>query len=241
MVSFLIVHFQLLDLINSKCFKEKMSKPQKRKCLTLEERVKCIKLLESGKSSRAVANEIGVGRTQVQNVLKRKRDIMNEFESNGNLNFKRQKRETEYSELNNLVYRWFVDATSRLVNVSGPLIQEKARTFACELGLTDFKGSNGWLECFLKRHNIVFKTQTGERGEVKNDTVSQWKDKIGDVCKGYDPKDIFNIDESGLFFRDTTKSTYYNKNETCSGGKRSKQRITIALCSSLTGTCQFFF
>lgn len=134
MVSFLIVHFQLLDLINSKCFKEKMSKPQKRKCLTLEERVKCIKLLESGKSSRAVANEIGVGRTQVQNVLKRKRDIMNEFESNGNLNFKRQKRETEYSELNNLVYRWFVDATSRLVNVSGPLIQEKARTFACELG-----------------------------------------------------------------------------------------------------------
>jgi len=43
----------------------------KQKCMTLEERVKCIKLLDSGKSSRVVANELGVGRTQVQNVLKR--------------------------------------------------------------------------------------------------------------------------------------------------------------------------
>ena len=42
----------------------------KRKCLTLEERVKCVKLLEIGKGSRNVAVELGVGRTQVQNVLR---------------------------------------------------------------------------------------------------------------------------------------------------------------------------
>lgn len=212
-----------------------MSSKVKRKCMTLEERVKCLKLLESGKSSRVVANEFGVGRTQVQNVLKRKREIMDEYESNGNLNLKRPKRETEYGELNNLVYRWFLDATSRLVNVSGPMIQEKARTFAKDLGYEEFKGSNGWLECFIKRNNIVFKTQSGERGEVKRDAVDQWKDRIAEVCKGYCPEDIFNMDESGLFFRDTTKSTYFKKGDTCTGGKRSKQRITVALCASMTG------
>lgn len=77
----------------------------KRKCLTLEERVKCLKLLESGKSSRVVASELGVGRSQVQNVLKRKREIIDEFEGNGHLQMKRSKRETEYGELNELVYK----------------------------------------------------------------------------------------------------------------------------------------
>ncbi|KAH3805595.1 hypothetical protein DPMN_133900 [Dreissena polymorpha] len=47
-----------------------------RKFLTLGERVKCLKLFESGKSSRVIASELCVGRTQVQSVHKHKREIM---------------------------------------------------------------------------------------------------------------------------------------------------------------------
>ena len=43
-----------------------MSSTKKRKFLTLDERVAVIKLLESGKSSRKVAEQYGVGRTQIQ-------------------------------------------------------------------------------------------------------------------------------------------------------------------------------
>lgn len=50
----------------------------------LDERVKCIKLFESGKSAHAVASDLGVSRTQVQNVLKHKREILDEFESKEN-------------------------------------------------------------------------------------------------------------------------------------------------------------
>ena len=143
-----------------------MSKPQ-RKCLTLDERVKCLKLLEAGKSSRIVANELGVGKTQVQNVLKRKREIMDEFESSGNSSAKRPKFESgQYSDLNKLVHDWFLDVSARMLPVSGPMIKEKALKFANDLGYSDFKASNGWLNSFQKRNNIVFKTQTGERGEV---------------------------------------------------------------------------
>ncbi|KAH3847752.1 hypothetical protein DPMN_090083 [Dreissena polymorpha] len=47
----------------------------KRKFLTSEERVKCLKLFESGKSSRVIASELCVGRTQVQSVLKREQKL----------------------------------------------------------------------------------------------------------------------------------------------------------------------
>ena len=50
----------------------------KRKCLTLEDRVKVVKLSDAGKISRVVATEFDVVRTQIQNVAKRKREIMEE-------------------------------------------------------------------------------------------------------------------------------------------------------------------
>ena len=218
------------------------SNSPKRKCLTLDERVEVVKLLESGQSSRVIAAKLGVGRTQIQNVCKRKREIMEEYDSNSNPESKRVRRVTANDEINELCYKWFVDATSRQVNVSGPLLQQKALKIASELNIESFKASNGWLEAFLKRHNIVFKTMSGERGTVDMTTVDSWKERLPTVCEGYSPSDIFNMDETGLFYRDTTKSTYFQKGDTCAGGKRSKERITVALCASMTGKfkCLFF-
>lgn len=54
----------------------------KRKCLTLEERMKALKMLESGRSCRAVATEMGVSKTQKQSVMKRKQEIIEEYDGN---------------------------------------------------------------------------------------------------------------------------------------------------------------
>jgi hypothetical protein len=54
---------------------------------------------------------------------------------------------------------------------------------------------------------------------------------------GYKPEDIFNMDETGLyiFFRDTNTYTFHKKGDDCAGSKRSKERLTVALCASMTG------
>jgi plasmid maintenance system antidote protein VapI len=48
----------------------------------LSERVEDIKLHDGGKSSRDVAQIMGIGRTQIQQIIKRKSEVLDDYESN---------------------------------------------------------------------------------------------------------------------------------------------------------------
>ena len=109
---------------------------------------------------------------------------------------------------------------NRRVNISGPLIQEQTLNFAAKQGNTSFKASKGWLESFIKRHNISFGSTSGERGYVKQSTISEWTEKIPTLCSNYKPENIFNMDETGIFFRDSGRKTYRLKGDDCAGGKK---------------------
>ena len=47
---------------------------RKRTFLTVQDRMKVIKLSGGGKSARSIATEFGVGKTQIQNVMKLKEE-----------------------------------------------------------------------------------------------------------------------------------------------------------------------
>ena len=53
-------------------------------------------------------------------------------------------------------------------------------------------------------------------------------------CLNYHPRDIFNIDETGLFWKLQPDRSLATKQT--SGGKKSKDRITIALCANGDGS-----
>ena len=57
-----------------------------------------------------------------------------------------------FERIDELCYKWFLDATSRQINVSE---KEKGLTFASDFGDSEFKASHGWLTSFLERHSIV--------------------------------------------------------------------------------------
>jgi hypothetical protein len=50
-----------------------------------------------------------------------------------------------------------------------------------------------------------------------------------------DSKDIFNADESGLFFSILPEKTYAFKDDSCHRGKRSKDAITVLVCANMDG------
>jgi IS30 family transposase len=58
----------------------------KRKALTLQERVEVIKMNESGKSARAIAEHFKVGKTQIQSTIKRKAEVLSDFEISRTVN-----------------------------------------------------------------------------------------------------------------------------------------------------------
>ncbi|GFV58354.1 tigger transposable element-derived protein 6 [Trichonephila clavipes] len=63
-----------------------------------------------------------------------------------------------------------------------------------------------------------------------------WQNSLLDLTKEYEPRNIFNTDETGLFFKCLPEKTFIIKKEKCHGGKHSKVRLTILLTANMDGS-----
>ena len=90
----------------------------KRKALTLSERVDVIKEGEKGQSSRELAAKFGVGRTQIQCILKRKAEVMAEYESAASPSKRRNARPTGNEPINDTISNPTVSREEALTNLS---------------------------------------------------------------------------------------------------------------------------
>ncbi|XP_067849374.1 MORC family CW-type zinc finger protein 3-like [Heptranchias perlo] len=125
--------------------------------LSMKQKVELI-LQSEGKSQRQLAELFNIGKTQVQTILKRKAEILEAYEGNRDTARKRLCVRMEHGYLNLIMCRWFQHVQSQGIPVNGPIIQKAALHFAKELGIKDFKASNGWLRSFRSRNNISFET-----------------------------------------------------------------------------------
>ena len=72
--------------------------------------------------------------------------------------------------------------------------------FADELGIEDFKASNGWLTSWKKRYNIKQFKISGESADVDLDVIENFKKRLPDFISHFKPEDVFNCDETGLSY-----------------------------------------
>lgn len=132
---------------------------------------------------------------------------------------------------------WFTQQRSLNVPISGPILAEKARQMAQELGIMDFKASNGFIDRFKKRNGIVFKTVQGEAASADNEAASRWKVEIlPHFLNRYAARDVYNADESALFFDCLPNKTLAFRGNRCEGGKKSKLRVTLLFCTNMDGS-----
>lgn len=67
------------------------------------------------------------------------------------------------------------------------------------------------------------------------DTVEDWRKKLPQLIEGYELADVWNCDETGLFFRGLPDHTLAQRGAQCKGGKQAKERLTVLLFCSATG------
>lgn len=206
--------------------------------ITVEKKLLIIKEVENGKASKKdIAKQFGIPSSSLSTILKNKDKLLTSVTDNASSIKRKKLRTCTFEDIDEAMLKWVFAARGRNLPLSGPILREKAKQFAEALGHGEFEASVGWLEKFKKRHGIVQKTLCGESAAANIQTRDEWVTNVlPKLLEKYDENDIFNADETGLFFKCLPNKTMAFKNEKCFGGKNSKERITVMVACNMTGS-----
>jgi hypothetical protein len=171
----------------------------------------------------------------ISNVLNKKRHMDDDIPDR-DLNLKR-KRVIKHPDLDKALAEWIIQCQERRVVLNWQIIQEKAKRFAKDLNIEDDECptfSDGWLQKFLDRHGMKSLKLSGEAGSADMDAVRAELPVLQSLISEYPPSDVFNMDETGLFYCLAPDRTIATRQ--IAGLKKDKTRITIALCANADGT-----
>ncbi|KAL4091075.1 hypothetical protein QTP88_025816 [Uroleucon formosanum] len=210
-----------------------------RKDLSLKEKIAIldkVKSLPPGTSQRKIAEKLCVPKSTVSKLLKEEVILRENFNSTQTGNQKR-KREGKDPEVDEALSEWFSLITSRGVRVSGPMLKCKAEELSRKIGNNQFIATDGWLSRWKNRHEIKFKRVHGEKASADESASNDWKvDRLKIILNDFSPDNIFNADETGLYYRATPDGSLCFKKDVLSGSKKAMDRITVLLCVNMTGS-----
>lgn len=206
-----------------------------RTSITIAKKLKIIEEVSNGRRKVDVAREYKISPGTLSCILKNKEAFMLKEQSCENLKVRKMRR-CKSELLNSAVLQFFKNTRAAKIPVSGIMLKEKAKLYAEKMSISNFAASDGWLSKFKKRHNISFKKICGESADVSQECVNDWLKQLPVLIKDYELRDIFNFDETGLFYQCLPDKTFEFKSTKCFGGKHSKVRITLVVGANCDGS-----
>ncbi|KAG7159021.1 Jerky protein-like 21 [Homarus americanus] len=104
-----------------------------------------------------------------------------------------------------------------------------------------FNASSGWLQRFKKRNKITNINIGGEEASADRVAAREFPPFLREIMEEgqYTDDQVFNMDESGLFWKKLPSMTFVVKNASkCRGRKMQKERITDLFTTNASGTCK---
>ena len=100
---------------------------------------------------------------------------------------------------------WVARALQDGILLTGDVLRQQWLQFADLAGMpTDdrLQLSNGWLARYKARNGLKEFKRHGEASSVSEQMVEKERERIQTIIKegGYEPQDILNMDETGLFY-----------------------------------------
>ena len=209
--------------------------------MTLSEKI-CLldklKELPCGMSQRRQSDLLNIPRATLQKRianepnLREKSSLMNSVALK-----KKRNRAGKDHEVETALKLWFDKASGRNLPLSGPILKEKAASLAMQLCKTDFKVTDGWFSRWKARNNIVYKRAHGESQSADHTGASIWcKDTIPQLLQAFHSQDIYNADETGLYFRATPDGSLVFRSTALKGSKKAMERVTLLVCANMNGS-----
>lgn len=209
-----------------------------RKFLSLKDKSEIVEKIGKGVSVSSLAKIYGVAKSTISGINKKRHNII----SHQTIGVSKRKtlRKGEYPRMEKALYNWFIGQRTKNCPVSGEMLKEKAKKLHADIKETEgsFHASSGWLSGFKSRFGIRLLKVSGEKLSSDTRAVEPFKHKLSNIiyelklCKDQ----IYNADETGLFWKMLPEKTYVSQTEkTAPGRKAEKSRITFLACTNATG------
>lgn len=221
-----------------------MSDPKRKKtCLNLQQKCEVLKKLDEGTTSSALTKEYSVAKSTISYIKKHKDEILSQATSPQTNIGKKNVRPAEYPELEKKLYEWFLSQRERNCQLNGNILKVKAKELFHKVYPdkedNEFQASDGWFHKFKKRMGMRILKIAGEKLDADVSAVEPYIRKLNAKIAEMDvtEEQIYNADETALYYRLLPEKTYVSSNEkSAAGHKKSKDRITLLLCANASGT-----
>ena len=197
----------------------------KKTSIALKRKLEILEEIERNEHTKRIKSKFDVSK-QILSNLKKQKDLIKEAGKNINGEMKKL-RKSKYENINKFVLDLLDRSNQNFIPISAAFIQSSALKFAEHIGEKNFKASNGWLQKLKKKYNIKHVMISGESASADQDGANNFVNHIEEITEGYQDDEIFNLDETGLFWRALPDKTLTTNKNRIKGRKLQKERLTI--------------
>lgn len=221
--------------------------------LSISDRLMVLKRLDRGEKQSKIVQELGLSKSQVSRIYCDRVKLKKiEQDKSVPLKSKLALAKAKHPELDDAIFKWFVhiqhpSGKCKPLPLTRDLIKKRALQEGKRLNINDFRASDGWFRNWRWRLGIGKSVRLhGEAGDVNLEEAEQEMSALRQRLKdgGYKEDNIFNMDETGLFYRCLPNRSYvFNATDVRQHGKgtkamQAKDRISLVFCVNATGTCK---
>ncbi|XP_077397631.1 heterogeneous nuclear ribonucleoprotein U-like protein 1 isoform X5 [Festucalex cinctus] len=233
-----------------------------RKMLTIQEKIKLLDMLREGHSYATVACHYGLNESTIRYIKKQEKNIRYTASVSFNLSAKRTatSQNATILRMESALALWITDCRRKNVEMDVD-VREKARQLFASFARnaddpgdyekpqdgpsmksapnpTEFYASKGWYNRFKKRFNLLNLSLYGGSASVAQEADEYSKETFKAIVEGggYKPEQVFNMDETSLYWKSLPSRTFIMTEGTqASGFKDHKDRLSLIMCVNAAG------